>query len=81
MKRKMKKRITQRRRQQRSIEEMLKHVDKPAGATHFNFEHNVFYRKTGEQWSYFESYWGEYWVDICIRRNELAQLVKIEVSL
>lgn len=76
MKLKMQKRVTQRRRQQRNIYEMLKDTDKPAGATHFDPKHDVYYKQDGDQWFYFENGWGESWEGIKVK----VDLVEIGVG-
>lgn len=72
----MKNRITQRRRQQRSIYEILKDTDKPIGATHLDPKHEVYYKLENGQWFYFESGWGESWEKTDVK----VDLVEIGVS-
>ncbi|SDC28624.1 hypothetical protein [Acinetobacter boissieri] len=67
MKRKMKKRITQILRQQRNIDAMRKDTCRPEGATHFDPEHEVYYKQDGEQWSYFEYVWGNLWKETDVK--------------
>ncbi|MBF7683003.1 hypothetical protein I2F27_06645 [Acinetobacter sp. B5B] len=74
MKSKMKKRIIQRRRQQRNIDAMLKDTDKPAGATHFDPKHEVYYKQENGEWFYFEHVWGDFWVATQLKVN----LIKLE---
>ncbi|SDB88869.1 hypothetical protein [Acinetobacter boissieri] len=75
MKLKMKMRITQRRRQQRNIYYMLKDADKPAGATHFDPKHSVYYKHENGEWFYFENGWGESWEETEVK----VDLIKLEV--
>lgn len=74
MKLKMKKRITQKRRQQRSVYEMLNR-DRPIGATHFDSKHSVFNKKENCKWFYFESTWLDGWVETKVK----VDLIEIEV--
>lgn len=77
MKRKMKKRITQGRRHQRSIYEMLNR-DRPIGATHFDVKHKVYYKQENGQWFYFDSVWLDDWVPVQ-QKSVMANVREIEV--
>lgn len=77
MKLKMKNRITQRRRQQRSIYEMLNR-DRPIGATHFDVKHCIFYKKSNDQWFYFDKVWLDDWVQVQ-QKSVIANVREIEV--
>lgn len=72
---KMKMRANQQRRQQRNIYAMQKDTNKPAGATHFDPRHNVYYKQENGQWFYFENGWGGFWKDTTVK----VDLVEIEV--
>ncbi|MBF7685992.1 hypothetical protein I2F17_09200 [Acinetobacter sp. B10A] len=72
---KMKMRANQQRRQQRNIYAMQKDTNKPAGTTHFDAEHEVYYKQENGQWFYFEHVWGGFWKDTTVK----VDLVEIEV--
>lgn len=77
MKIKMKMQSNQRRRQQRSVYEMLNR-DRPMGATHFDVKHSIFYKKDNDQWFYFDMVWLDDWVPVQ-QKSVMANVKEIEV--